>query len=161
MTGSEGLLTSYAAERRMLEGCMYTTKQRRCILSAYTLKELQTQAWGDASRIIKGWPTSAESLYDAFSKTSAKSCAHLLHRAYFWHSLVAAEMVFYLPPMELQYGSCYTVVSLQGANSISSPKSAAASHLKRNFSASILTSLSRAAFEVLRQWIVPVADMSP
>ena len=94
MTGSEGLLTSYAAERRMLEGCMYTTKQRRCILSAYTLKELQTQAWGDASRIIKGWPTSAESLYDAFSKTSAKSCAHLLHSAYFWHSLTLQRWCF-------------------------------------------------------------------
>ena len=68
--------------------------QWRCILSDTDFKDFKPRASADASRIIKGWPTSAESLYDAFSKTSAESCAHSQHSAHFWHILVAAEKVF-------------------------------------------------------------------
>ena len=73
---------------------MWLTKQWRCILSDTDFKDFKPRAAVDASRIIIGWPTSAESLYDAFSKTSAKSCANSQHSAHFWHILAAAEKVF-------------------------------------------------------------------
>ena len=92
---------------KLREGCSkWLTKQWRCILPDTDFKNFKPRAAADASRIIIGWPTSAENLYDAFSKTSAKSCAHSQHSAHFWHILVAAEKVF-LILFWRQYVSCY------------------------------------------------------
>ena len=82
---------------------------------------------GDGRRIIRGWPTSPESLYDAFSKTSGKSCAHLQHSTHFWH-LIVGERVFsifylrqcgsrYFPPCCLTAGTWEHLKSLQESHS--------------------------------------------
>ena len=87
---------------------------------------------GDGRRIIRGWPASPESLYDAFSKASGKSSALLQHSTHFWHIIVGSERerkrvfsIFYLrqcgsryfPPCCLTAGSWEHLKSLQESHS--------------------------------------------
>ena len=76
---------------------MWLTKQWRCILPDTDFKNFKPMAAADASRIIIGWPTSAESLYDAFSKPAAKSCAHFCNTAHTFGT-------FFCPPSKKKEG---------------------------------------------------------
>ena len=125
MKGFEGLLTSFESkdaqtlrktEREQCEGAFCPTR----------FKDFK-HIGGDGRRIIRGWPTSPESLYDAFSKTSGKSCAHLQHSTHFWHLIVGERVFFifylrqcgsrYFPPCCLTAGTWEHLKSLQESHS--------------------------------------------
>ena len=97
------ILQCYELQRRILKPA--STEDAFCLTGFKNFKPRCQAASGDASsiRIIIGWPASAESLYDAFSKTApshahtfASLYTHLLHSAHFWHISEAAEEKLFL-----------------------------------------------------------------